>query len=217
MKEIELLKIVFSKYHFPEWLLKHSINAAAVISITQKWKTNILDNKMIVGALLHDLGRIVNSEGSRHTIEGYKMLACYDESIARYCITHSFPTKDANDYQGKNNCSYTEILFMNCILKDLSLEDKLIILSDCYATSSGIVMMNERFNDFDIRYPARTEIEQKNRNKIRNAYYDIENDLLEFINVNDHSTDVVSKIEANRALLIRELISLLSIREEGLK
>ena len=201
MSDIQLVKEFFKNKQFPNWLFEHSVNAAAVVAMIENSEDDILDNKLIIGALLHDTGRIFTNVGSKHTIAGYRILSEHESR----CITHSFPTQNANDYQGENNCDSNEISFMNQILSTITLDDKKVILSDCYSTVQGVVTLNERFSDFDRRFPTQSANEIKMRNIIRRAYYEIENEIVCYFGIDISSQQGKFSFVEKRKLILKSI------------
>lgn len=61
-------------------------------------------------AAMHDIGRREGVSHMHHTIAGYNfMIEEGFESIARVCLTHSFPIKEVQAYDDGHDCSDDEI------------------------------------------------------------------------------------------------------------
>jgi putative nucleotidyltransferase with HDIG domain len=100
--------------------------------------------------LLHDIGRYKGPNGLRHVLCGYKlMLQKGFPEAARICLTHSFPYKNIASYQGKQDCTDSEIAFLQNELDWLDYDDydKLIQLCDCLALPDGVCLLESRMVD----------------------------------------------------------------------
>jgi putative nucleotidyltransferase with HDIG domain len=129
------------------WML-HSIHVAALAHfITLKTDNDV--NLAFTCGLLHDIGRIENKSFMHHIILGYKLLLTLNKVAACVCLTHSFPLKNASYYQGFNNCSSDEYIFLVNFLDtyNYSYYDKLIQLCDAIGNSDGFCKIEERLKD----------------------------------------------------------------------
>ncbi len=111
--------------------------------------------KAFVCGLLHDIGRRTGISRMRHVIDGYDyaMAEGWDE-VARICMTHSFPVRDIEaDILGAD-VSETQYEFIADYLRNTEYDeyDKLMILCDALAESSGFCILEKRFVDSSRRY-----------------------------------------------------------------
>ncbi|MFR8310371.1 MAG: HD domain-containing protein [Negativibacillus sp.] len=71
--------------------------------------------------LLHDIGRAAGVSGIRHIFDGYdRMIALGQPTIARICLTHSFPLKNIRAFQGSFDCSKQQLAFLQRFLDSCS-------------------------------------------------------------------------------------------------
>ena len=105
--------------------------------------------------LLHDIGRREGVMDMKHIICGYRfMKAMGYVDIARICLTHSFPYKNIKSYNGKNDCSEEETIFIKDFLEQREYDDydRLVQLCDALALPTGFCLLEKRFVDVAIRY-----------------------------------------------------------------
>lgn len=106
--------------------------------------------------LLHDIGRRYGITGTKHIYDGYQFLLAegYEESVAKICITHSFPLKSIKYYIGKNDCSKEETNFIAQYLESTQYSDydKLIQLCDALAYPTGACYIEKRLVDVTMRH-----------------------------------------------------------------
>lgn len=104
--------------------------------------------------LLHDIGRREGITDMKHIIDGYRFMLSmgYDDS-ARICLTHSFPYKSINSYNGKNDCSEEETEFIQTFLENTEYDDydRLIQLCDALAFPDGATHIEKRLVDVVLR------------------------------------------------------------------
>ena len=115
-----------------------------------------------VFGLLHDIGRRFGVTDMKHVIDGYRFMRSLGyEDCARICLTHSFPYKDIHSYNGQNDCTAEETVFITAYLKRANYDDydRLIQLCDALAFPDGATYIEKRlvdvvlrrgFNDFTI-------------------------------------------------------------------
>jgi len=105
--------------------------------------------------LLHDVGRYKGKYHIRHVIDGYELMldAGYD-SVAKVCLTHSFPIKDIRCYSGKIDCTQKEYDSLCVFLKEVIYDDYdlLIQLCDAISLPDGITILEKRFYDVVSRH-----------------------------------------------------------------
>ena len=105
--------------------------------------------------LLHDIGRAAGVSGIRHIFDGYdRMSALGQPTIARICLTHSFPLKNIHAFQGSFDCSKQQLAFLQCFLDSCSYDndDRLIQLCDALSVPSGACILEKRLVDVALRH-----------------------------------------------------------------
>lgn len=105
--------------------------------------------------LLHDIGRAASVSGIRHIFDGYdRMIALGQPTIARICLTHSFPLKNIRAFQGSFDCSKQQLAFLQCFLDSCSYDnyDRLIQLCDALSLPSGACILEKRLVDVALRH-----------------------------------------------------------------
>lgn len=126
-------------------------NCAKIIA--SKCKYLDADIAYVLG-LLHDIGRRFGVMDMRHIWCGYKfMLENEFDDSARICLTHSFPYKNINAYNGKNDCNSDESTFIKNFLNNIEYNDydKLIQLCDAISFPSGPTYIEKRLVDVVLR------------------------------------------------------------------
>lgn len=104
--------------------------------------------------LLHDIGRREGVMDMKHIICGYRfMKAMGYVDIARICLTHSFPYKNIKSYNGKNDCSEEETIFIKDFLEQREYDDydRLIQLCDAVSFPKGPTYIEKRLVDVVMR------------------------------------------------------------------
>ena len=105
--------------------------------------------------LLHDIGRAAGVSGIRHIFDGYdRMIALGQPTIARICLTHSFPLKNIRAFQGSFDCSKQQLAFLQRFLDSCSYDtyDRLIQLCDALSLPSGACILEKRLVDVALRH-----------------------------------------------------------------
>lgn len=113
------------------------------------------EDKAYVLGLLHDIGRKFGKFHFGHVVQGYRyMLKLGYDEVARICLTHSFPTKNIDEFIGEFDMPQEDIEEMKAILEQLTYDeyDKLIQICDCLAGSEGVMNMKARMIDVEQRY-----------------------------------------------------------------
>ena len=135
--------------------VSHSYNAARAAEQIAAHCSTLDTEKAFVCGLLHDIGRRTGVAAVRHIIDGYDYAISkgWDE-VARVCLTHSFPVKDIDADIGKKDIRDDQYAFIRKFLIGLDYDsyDKLIILCDALADSSGFCILEKRFVDTTRRY-----------------------------------------------------------------
>ena len=132
----------------------HSLTAARCAStIAQACGDMDTDTAYVLG-LLHDIGRGEGVTDLRHVIEGWRYLSELGyHDAARICLTHSFPIAVLESYQGKNDCSPEETLFLKQFLSEVQYDeyDRLIQLCDAISLPGGPTFIEKRLVDVALR------------------------------------------------------------------
>lgn len=105
--------------------------------------------------LLHDIGRATGVSGIRHIFDGYdRMNELCQPTIARICLTHSFPLKNIHSFQGSFDCSKQQLAFLQRFLDSCSYDnyDRLIQLCDALSLPSGACILEKRLVDVALRH-----------------------------------------------------------------
>lgn len=138
--------------------------------------------------LLHDIGRRFGVNDLQHTILGYRFMLeqGYPDS-ARICLTHSFPLKNICCYNGENDCTMEDSIFIQEYLNNIEYDDydKLIQLCDAISYPTGPCIIEKRLVDVVIRrgFNALTVPKWKEFFKIK-EYFDLKigRDLYSLLN-----------------------------------
>ena len=105
--------------------------------------------------LLHDIGRAAGISGIRHIFDGYdRMNELGQPTIARICLTHSFPLKNIHAFQGSFDCSKQQLAFLQRFLDSCSYDnyDRLIQPCDALSLPSGACILEKRLVDVALRH-----------------------------------------------------------------
>lgn len=123
---------------------------------------NLDENAAYVLGLLHDIGRREGIMDLRHILSGYKYMMKLDYTdSARICLTHSFPYKNVDSYNGENDCTLDETNFIQSFIDKTDYDDydRLIQLCDALSFPEGPMWLEKRlvavvlkkgFNDLTI-------------------------------------------------------------------
>lgn len=136
---------------------EHSKNVGLAARLIAEACGDMDADKAEVCGLLHDIGRRTGISQMRHVIDGYDY--CIGKGwndVARVCLTHSFPIKDANKDLGKKDVTPEQFKFINDYIHNTEYDDydKLIIVCDSLATANGFCILEKRFVDTTLRYGA---------------------------------------------------------------
>ncbi len=133
----------------------HSLNCAKAAKVIAAHSGYLDPDAAFKMGLLHDIGRREGISHLKHTVDGYKFLAHmkYD-SLARICLSHSFPVRDIRFYSGKADCSSEDYDFIVDFLKNTEYDeyDLLIQLCDAISLPGGITIIEKRFYDVVSRH-----------------------------------------------------------------
>lgn len=122
-------------------------------AIAEKCENLNPDIAYILG-LLHDIGRREGITDMKHIIDGYRfMKAMAHDDCARICLTHSFPYKNINSYNGQNDCNKDDTEFIAEYLKNTVYDDydRLIQLCDAVSFPNGPTYIEKRLVDVVLR------------------------------------------------------------------
>lgn len=114
-------------------------------------------NRCFILGLLHDIGRYIGPSGLLHTLEGYRILMQKGwDKPAIICLTHSFPIKDLEYFNGLNDCTPEDTRIIVDLLEQSVYDDevKLIQLCDAISLPGGVTIMERRLADVMMRHGA---------------------------------------------------------------
>ncbi|MDR1693723.1 MAG: HDOD domain-containing protein [Lactobacillaceae bacterium] len=152
--------ISYRKEHFPHKPLtcsyiNHSHNVAKAAKLIAESTAKLIPEKAYVLGLLHDCGKRLKEKESKkfHGREGYEyMLEKNYSDVARVCLTHTFPYKDAriDEMQYPNEWK----AWAKEKLADVEYDDydRLIQLCDKLCEEENIVRVEERMEKIVERY-----------------------------------------------------------------
>ncbi len=118
-------------------------------------KAGLDPDKAYVMGLLHDIGRRAGVTGILHLFDGYDyMCALGQEEIARICLPHSFPMKDADTFFGRYDCTAAQKAFLQDYLNRTAYDDYDVLIQLCDAISlpGGACIMEKRLVDVALRH-----------------------------------------------------------------
>lgn len=167
------------------WVAHNRTTGFCARTIAEKC-VNLNPEYAYVLGLLHDIGRREGVADMKHIIDGYRFMLSkgYDDS-ARICLTHSFPYKNINSYNGKNDCSEEETEFIRSFLENTKYDDydRLIQLCDAISFPGGATFLEKRlvdvvmrrgFNDYTLqKWKAFFELKEYFDNKTQSDIYKI--------------------------------------------
>lgn len=185
--DAEKLLIEAEKLNSGLWIAHNRTAGFCARAIAEKCD-NLNPEYAYVLGLLHDIGRREGVTDMKHIIDGYRFLMSkgYDNS-ARICLTHSFPYKNINSYNGKNDCSEEETEFIQTFLENTEYDDydRLIQLCDAISFPNGATFLEKRlvdvvmrrgFNDYTLqKWKAFFELKEYFDNKTQTDIYKILN------------------------------------------
>jgi len=135
-------------------LIKHCENCAFGAKLISE-RLNFLDPELaFIMGLIHDIGKLFNTNRYSHLIIGYKFLLenGYDK-IARICITHAFPIKtvffEKNNFNNPEDYEFLKNYLYNIEYDDY---DRLIQLADCFSIPDGFCLIEKRFVQASLKY-----------------------------------------------------------------
>ena len=134
---------------------QHSYSVANNARLIAQKVPGMDPDRAYVMGLLHDIGRRAGVTGILHVFDGYDYLMKLGQpELARICLTHSFPNRDANTFAGKYDCSGQQLSFLRAFLEGTELDnyDILIQLCDAISLPNGACIMEKRFVDVALRH-----------------------------------------------------------------
>ena len=134
---------------------EHSYSVANNARLIARHVPGMDSEKAYVMGLLHDIGRRVGVTGILHLFDGYDyLMSLGQEELARICLTHSFPNKNAHTFVGKYDCTDAQLQFLQDYLDRIELDnyDILIQLCDAISLPNGACIMEKRFIDVALRH-----------------------------------------------------------------
>lgn len=138
----------------PGLWIAHNRTAGMCAKLIAERCDNLNPDFAYVLGLLHDIGRREGVTDMMHILEGYRFMLSkgYIDS-ARICLTHSFPYKNINSYNGQNDCSEEETEFIQRFLDNTDYDDydRLIQLCDAISFPDGPVFIEKRLVDVVLR------------------------------------------------------------------
>lgn len=153
VKEAERLLAEAAGLNPGPWIDHNKTAGFCARAIAEKCKDMNPDSAYVMG-LLHDIGRREGIMDMRHIYAGYSFMNAmgYDDS-ARICLTHSYPYKNINAYNGQNDCSDEETEFIHKFIDRLEYNDydRLIQLCDAISFPDGPTYMEKRLVDVVLR------------------------------------------------------------------
>jgi len=135
--------------------IQHSIYVARAASAIAEHHPNLDPEVAFVFGYLHDIGRRFGVTDMRHILDGYNF--CQEQgypTVARICLTHSFPILKLESAAGKWDCTRQELSFIKNYLEQIQPNeyDQLIQLCDALALPSGFTLIEKRFVDVVLRH-----------------------------------------------------------------
>ena len=177
--------LVWAGQKNPGKWVEHSYNVAKVAETIAK-ECSLDHNHAYILGLLHDIGRYEGKTNLRHIFSGYTLMNGKGyEDIARICLTHSFPYKNIDSYQGEFDCALEEIGYLKSELAKIEYDenDKLIQLCDGLGSAEGITLLEIRlvdvvkrhgFNEYTLKkWNAFFEIKSYFENKCGKKLYEL--------------------------------------------
>ncbi len=136
-----------------KWVSHCKVAAECAKAIARQ--TNDLNGETAyVMGLLHDIGRKDGVVDMLHIIRGYEYMHSLNyDSVARICLTHSFPDKNILSYNGVNDCSDSQTKFIRSYIENVKYNDydRLIQLCDALALPEGATFIEKRLVDVALR------------------------------------------------------------------
>lgn len=134
---------------------QHSYSVANNARLIAERVQNMDSEKAAVLGLLHDIGRKEGVTGIRHIFDGHDyMLSISEKDVARICLSHSFPVKDADAFVGRYDCTEEQLQFLRDFLENAHYDDydRLIQLCDAISLPNGACIMEKRLVDVALRH-----------------------------------------------------------------
>lgn len=134
---------------------QHSLSVAENARLIAQQTDCIDPDTAYIMGLLHDIGRGAGVSGIRHIFDGYELMTERNEpEIAKICLTHSFPLKALDSFNGKTDCSKQQLVFLQNFLDrcEYNHYDRLIQLCDAIFLPNGACILEKRLVDVALRH-----------------------------------------------------------------
>lgn len=134
--------------------VQHSESVARNARLIAEHVPGMDPDRAYVLGLLHDIGRREGVKGILHLFDGYDyMMSLGQPEIARICLNHSFPLKDARTSAGKYDCTEEQLAFLQQYLDATPYDDydRLIQLCDGISLPDGACILEKRLVDVALR------------------------------------------------------------------
>lgn len=137
---------------------KHSQYVAEAAKLIGQYYPALSIDTLEIFGLLHDVGKYLSEKANKthHGISGYRLMKKDGfDSVARICITHSYPMKSFNG--GSEELLFhnqDDIKFVKDFLNNTEYDkyDEIIQLADNIALHTGFVTVEDRIEDMKKRY-----------------------------------------------------------------
>ncbi|MCK8060257.1 MULTISPECIES: HD domain-containing protein [unclassified Fusibacter] len=143
---------------------EHSLNAGQAAWLIASACDDLNEELAYVLGVLHDIGRREGKSHLKHVTDGYRyMMKEGYSSVARICLTHSFPNPNIDEYLGHKDSSDDDLNFLKQYLDDVVYDDydRLIQLCDALADTKGFCLVEKRLLETGIRLGATEHTRQK--------------------------------------------------------
>lgn len=153
-KEAEKELLIGEQLNPGSWV-KHSMSVGLNAKLIAEKVDTLDSSQAYVMGLLHDIGRRTGIKSIMHTIDGYDyMISLNQKEIAKICLTHSYPIKDADTFFGKFDCTQEQKVFLSRFIESTEYDDydRLIQLCDAISLPNGACIMEKRLIDVALRH-----------------------------------------------------------------
>lgn len=140
--------------HNPGPWIAHSYYTAQAAELLAMRHPQLDAEHAYLAGLLHDIGRRAGIMDMRHSVLGYHFLAESGyTTLARVCLTHSFPLQDSRSAAENWDGTDAEFAFLQHFLTGIVYDtyDRLIQLCDAVSLSTGFCLMEKRLVDVALR------------------------------------------------------------------
>lgn len=136
-----------------EWVRHNAVAGMCAGSMAKLCPGMDPDAAHVMG-LLHDVGRRMGACDMKHILFGYQhMIERGYEDSARVCLTHSFPIKAIESYNGENDCNREETDLIRHFIGTTEYDDydRLVQLCDALSYPTGATLIEKRLVDVALR------------------------------------------------------------------